>query len=164
MSFTWRTGREGRGSFRAFRVRVVDNPAMCGRVVDSGAVAVGAGHANPTRGFNRWSDTGTPASSTDLARTKDDGSATYTAGTAISYTIVVSNLGPSNAVGASVADVVPASITGESVNCVASGTAVCWTNAPAGNHSAFPGANIQVGAGKILRIPVARHRQPAEDS
>ena len=111
-------------------------------LVNTATVAVGAGQTDPTPGNNSATDTDTPAAVTDLAITKTDGSATYTAGTGISYTIVVSNLGPSNAVGASVADVVPASITGVSVNCVASGTAVCGTNASAGNNVSFTGVNI----------------------
>jgi uncharacterized repeat protein (TIGR01451 family) len=49
---------------------------------------------------------------TDLAIIKTDSAATYTAGNPITYTIVVSNSGPSNAVGASVADTIPAAITG----------------------------------------------------
>ncbi|MBK7472034.1 MAG: hypothetical protein IPI73_16935 [Betaproteobacteria bacterium] len=38
---------------------------------------------------------------------------------------MVSNTGPSNATGASVADAVPANITGVTANCVATGTASC---------------------------------------
>ncbi|MBC7711217.1 MAG: hypothetical protein H7203_14240, partial [Rhizobacter sp.] len=43
---------------------------------------------------NSATDTDTPAPVTDLSISKTDGSATYTAGNAISYAIVVGNLGP----------------------------------------------------------------------
>ncbi|MBK7474080.1 MAG: DUF11 domain-containing protein [Betaproteobacteria bacterium] len=77
-----------------------------------------------------------------MAITKTDGSPTYTAGTAISYSIVVSNAGPSNATGASVADTVPANITGVTANCVATGTASCGTNGTAGNEVSYTNVDI----------------------
>ncbi|MBK6798618.1 MAG: DUF11 domain-containing protein [Acidobacteria bacterium] len=92
---------------------------------------------------------------TDLAITKDDGSATYTAGNAISYTIVVSNNGPSSAIGASVADSVPASITGLTIGCVATGSASCGVNGSAGNNVSFTGVNITAGAGNFITITVS---------
>ncbi|HEY0231420.1 MAG TPA: hypothetical protein VGC55_09220 [Dokdonella sp.] len=48
----------------------------------------------------------------DLAISKTDGAATYTPGNPITYTIVASNAGPSDAIGATVADTLPATITG----------------------------------------------------
>ena len=86
---------------------------------------------------------------------------TYTAGNPITYTIVVSNTGPSNATGASVADTVPASITGTTINCVASGTANCGTNNSVGNNLSYTGVNIPVGAGNFLTITVNGTVDPA---
>ena len=91
----------------------------------------------------------------DLAITKTDGSPTYTAGAPISYSIVVSNVGPGNATGASVADTVPATITGVTANCVATGTASCGTNGTAGNAVSFTNVDIAAGAGNFLTITVA---------
>ena len=61
----------------------------------------------------------------DLSITKTDGRATAIPGTAITYTIVASNAGPSVASGATVTDTVPAEITGVTWTCVAGGGASC---------------------------------------
>ncbi len=64
-----------------------------------------------TSGFNLnatgFADIATPTA-TDLAVTKTDGKTQYVPGTTATYTIVVTNNGPSNVVGASVVDVMPA--------------------------------------------------------
>ena len=52
---------------------------------------------------NTATDTDTLDAEADLSITKDDGSLTYTPGGTVTYTIVVSNAGPSDAVDASVA-------------------------------------------------------------
>ncbi|MFT3890458.1 MAG: DUF11 domain-containing protein [Anaerolineales bacterium] len=93
--------------------------------------------------------------------TKTDGSAIYIAGGAISYTIQVINAGPSNATGASLADTVPAAITGVTVNCVASGSATCGVNASAGNSVSYTGMNIPVGGANSLTITVNGTVSPA---
>lgn len=103
----------------------------------------------------------TPSPSADLQITKTDGSATYTPGNVISYTIVVSNAGPSSATGASVTDTIPASISGTTINCLASGTASCGTNASVGNNLSFTGVNIPVGAANFLTITVSGMVNPA---
>jgi len=112
---------------------------------------------DPVLGNNTAMDiTDTPVFNVDLGITKTDGVGvtTYTPGSPITYNIVVSNAGPADATGASVADIVPASITGTTINCVASGTASCGTNASAGNSLSYTGANIPVGAGNFLTITV----------
>jgi uncharacterized repeat protein (TIGR01451 family) len=53
----------------------------------------------------------------DLAITKDDGSATYTPGTNVTYTIVVSNNGPFGVQNAQVTDALPTGITSASWTC-----------------------------------------------
>ena len=62
----------------------------------------------------------------DLSITKDDGSLTYTPGGTVTYTIVVSNAGPSDAVDASVSDTFDVTrLTNINWSCVATGTADC---------------------------------------
>ncbi len=85
------------------------------------------------------------ASQVDLAVTKTDGLTTYTPGTAISYTITVTNAGPSTAAGFSIADNVPATITGVSVTCVVTGTGNCGTNGSSGNSVSFTAASLAPG-------------------
>jgi uncharacterized repeat protein (TIGR01451 family) len=72
---------------------------------------------------------------TDLAVTKTDGSATATAGAAVTYTITVSNAGPIGVVGASVTDVFPITLTGVTWSCVGAGGAVCASPGGTGNLS-----------------------------
>src|SRR5205085_864194 len=52
-------------------------------------------------------DTDTPNPLANLTITKDDGSATYTAGNNISYTITVANTGPSDAQNMVLSDALP---------------------------------------------------------
>jgi len=99
--------------------------------------------------------------SADLQITKADGSLTYTAGNAITYTIVVSNAGPANATGASVADTIPATITGTTISCTPNGTASCGTNASAGNNLSYTGVNITAGVGNSVTITVSGTINPA---
>ena len=58
----------------------------------------------------------------DLAITKTDGQTTYVPGAPISYTITVTNAGPSTATGFGITDAVPASITGVTVTCAVTGS------------------------------------------
>ena len=69
-----------------------------------------------------------------LQLTNSDGSATYTPGGSITYTVVVTNAGPSFVTGATVTDTLPASITGAT-----------WTAAYTGSGSTGPAS----GTGSI---------------
>ena len=60
-----------------------------------------------------------------LLITKTDGSLTYTAGDLDTYTIVVSNSGPSFVTGATVADTVPANISGDSDSTASIAGSIC---------------------------------------
>lgn len=71
-------------------------------------------------------------SAADLAITKTDGLTTVAAGSAVTYTITVTNAGPNDALGATVVDTLPAVITGASWTCVGAGGGVC-TAAGSGN-------------------------------
>src|SRR5262249_16186537 len=72
---------------------------------------------------------------TDLAITKSDGVASYVAGSTVTYTIVVTNAGPSDAVGAKVDDAVTGlpQVASASWTCVGAGGATCAAGPVAGN-------------------------------
>ncbi len=91
---------------------------------------VGITDTNPANNFATDTDTLTPQA--DLSITKTDGQASTPPGTPITYTIVASNAGPSNAPGATVADTIPAVLTGATWMCVGAGGGTC-TAAGAGN-------------------------------
>ena len=90
-----------------FTVTATISGSATGTIVNTVTATVPAGTTDPTPGNNTATDTDTVSLVADLAITKTDGSATYTPGNAITYTIVASNNGPSAVTGATVADVVP---------------------------------------------------------
>ena len=94
------------------------------------------------------------ASVTDLAITKTDNQTSYVPGAAISYTIVVTNAGPSLAAGVTVSDIVPPAIGGVTATCSAAGTASCGTNSSSGNNVSFTGASLAAGAGSQLTVTI----------
>jgi uncharacterized repeat protein (TIGR01451 family) len=161
LSFTGVNIPAGAGNFLTITVNGTVNSAATGNLVNTALVIVGAGQTDPVSTNNSAIDINLPNAQTDLGITKTDGSATYVAGNPIAYTIVVSNTGPSDAIGASVTDPIPAAITGTTINCVASGTASCGTNASAGNNLSFTGVNIPVGAGNFLTITASGTVSPA---
>ena len=73
-------------------------------------------------------DTNTQGSQADLSITKTDASPTYTPGGSLTYTIVVSNAGPSDVTGATVTDTFPADLTNVAWTCAATGSASCTAN------------------------------------
>ena len=99
-------------------------------------------------------------SQVDLAITNTDGRTTYTPGTAISYTITVTNAGPSTAAGFSIADNVPAAITDVSVTCVISGTGTCGTNGSSGNGVSVTSAGLAPGGANRLTLTVNGNVSP----
>jgi uncharacterized protein len=81
---------------------------------------------DPNPGNNSATDTDTPAPQADLGITKTDGVTTVTAGGSVTYTIVVSNAGPSDASGGGiVTDTFPASLTSCTWTCVGAGGGIC---------------------------------------
>lgn len=92
---------------------------------------------------NGATDTTLLGAEVNLAITKTDGVSTVTAGEAVTYTIVVSNSGPSNAVGATVTDTFPVALVGVTYTSTAAGGATGNT-AGAGNISDT--VNLPVGS------------------
>lgn len=85
--------------------------------------------------------------SADLRVTKDDSSLTYTPGGTGIYTIVVSNLGPGDVAGATVADNLPAGVTlSGPVTCVATGAASCTLSTGVATDTSFTDAVINIFA------------------
>src|SRR6185437_15550986 len=95
--------------------------AATGTLSNTASASVAAATTtDPLPGNNSATDSDTLTPQADLAVTKTDGKTTQVPGTSDTYTIVVSNGGPSDAVGASVADSFPGSFG--SVSWTASGT------------------------------------------
>ena len=90
--------------------------------------------ADPVPGNNSASQTSTITPQADLSITKTDGVGSVTAGTSTTYTVTVTNNGPSTEpVGVVVFDTIPAGTTGTTLapDCVTSAvTFTCTTSAP----------------------------------
>ncbi len=102
-----------------------------GSLANTATVAPPAGITDPDPSNNSATDTDTLTPSADLAITKTDGVTTATPGGSVTYTIVASNAGPSDAPGATVADTFPAALTC-TWTCVGAGGGTC-TAAGSGN-------------------------------
>jgi uncharacterized repeat protein (TIGR01451 family)/fimbrial isopeptide formation D2 family protein len=107
------------GSSITYTVTAQTDPAATTNLVNTVTVTPPSGITDPTPANNTASDTDTPTPQADLAVTKDDGVLTYTPGGTLTYTITVTNNGPSNVTGASVSDAIPAQITSWTWTCTA---------------------------------------------
>ncbi|MGB5070914.1 MAG: DUF11 domain-containing protein, partial [Flavobacteriales bacterium] len=116
---------------------------LTGNLINIATVSVPVGTTDPTPGNNSATDTDTPNPQADLGITKTDGSPTYTAGVGVVYTVVVTNSGPSDVVGATVIDNTPAGTAIEGWTAVFAGGASGVAN---GSGNINQNVNIPVGA------------------
>src|SRR5204862_164813 len=116
------------GGSVTYTVTATTSSAATGNLVNTAAAAAPAGVTDPTPANNSATDTDTSAPQADLSTTKSDGAATYTPGVGLTYLVLVSNAGPSDATGATVTDVLPAGITSATWTCAGSGGATCTAN------------------------------------
>ncbi len=107
----------------------------------SNTATVSSGVTDPTPGNNSATDTDTLTPQADLSITKTDGQANATPGTTIVYTIVASNAGPSNVIGATVADTFPATLTAN-WTCAGAGGGTCTAS---GSGNINDTVNLPVG-------------------
>ena len=130
------------------------NPATTGDLVNTATVTAPAGVTDPTPGNNTATDTDTADLRSDLAITKTDGSATYTPGVGLTYTIVVSNAGPSNVVGATVADTFDAALGTPHAGRPAGTAGTVFTASGSGNLAQT--VSIPVGGTITYTVTVAQ--------
>jgi uncharacterized repeat protein (TIGR01451 family) len=112
---------------------------------DNNSPLTGSGHSVTAPGTNIEWKNGTYTFSantldfgpqpTDLKITASHGSTSASPGDALTYTVVATNSGPSEAVGAAIADAFPASLTGVTYTAVGSGGATGFTASGSGNIS-----------------------------
>ncbi len=91
-----------------------------GDLVNTVTVTPPAGVTDPTPADNTATDTDTPDIRSDLSINKDDGVTVVAPGSVITYTITVSNAGPSDAAGAQVSDSLPPQIASWTWACASS--------------------------------------------
>ena len=88
-----------------------DVTATSGSVANTATIAAPAGTTDPNTGNNTATDTDTVTPVADLAITKSNGVSSVNAGGTTTYTITVTNNGPSEVTGAAVVDTAPAGLT-----------------------------------------------------
>jgi uncharacterized repeat protein (TIGR01451 family) len=148
-SFGCALGTLAPGQSKVITVAYTVPAATIGSVTNTATVSGSA--ADPTPGNNSASDTNTVATSADLSITKGDSPDPVTAGTDLTYTITVRNDGPSDAQSVSLADTLPAGLSGARF-CVDPGP--CDPDSPPGGSwtgSADLGT-LAAGAAKNVRI------------
>lgn len=118
------------GASRSYTLRATAT-GVTGTADYANSAMVSATTADPTAG-NDGATATTHLRTSDLAITKTDGRATYTPGRPTTYTLVVTNRGPDAATGATVRDLLPATVTSAAWTCAASSGASC---APSGTGS-----------------------------
>jgi len=127
------------------------SPSAAGTLDNTATVSVPAGFSDPTPNNNTATDSDTLSSQADLAITKDDGMTNYSPGGATAYTITVTNAGPSNVTGATVADTLAPQVTSGNWTCVAAGGGSCTAS---GVGSINDIVNLPVGGSVTYRLVV----------
>ena len=108
-----------------YTVSATVSASATGTLSNTATVAVPSGTTDPTPGNNSATDTDTLTPRADLSITKSDSATEAVPGNGITYTIVVTNNGPSNVTGATVSDTMPASLTSVTWTCTASSGSSC---------------------------------------
>ncbi len=135
--------------YPAVTVTVAVSQSAASSVTNTAAVA---GGNEQVTGNNSASDPTAIASSSDLSVTKTSTPNPYSSGSVITYTIAVSNSGPSDVVGATISDPIPASITGVTWTCtVTTGSGACSSASGSGNAI---GTTVDVAGGAVVTLTV----------
>jgi uncharacterized repeat protein (TIGR01451 family) len=127
------------GGSAAYTISVTA-PGAAGTITNSASVS--STTHDPDAADNATSEDTDVLIPVDLAITKDDGQATASPGTGVTYTIVVSNNGPNDATGATVTDTFPADLGGVTWTCAASAGSACTA---AGSDDISDSVDILVG-------------------
>ena len=115
----------GPAGVATFSARGTIDSAATGTLVNTASAAVPGGVTDPQGANNSATDTDTLTPQADFSITKTDGQLAATPGGPITYTIQVSQGGPSESPAATVTDTFPAAITGVTWTCSASAGSTC---------------------------------------
>ena len=141
------------GGTATLTVTATVDPNATGTLVNTASVAAPPGVTDSNPANNSSTDSDTLGASADLSVVKT-GTATVMPGGAVTYTIVVTNAGPSNVTGLTLTDSVPAALTNVQWTCTAQGTATCGAAAGSGNSIVLTGSSLNAGPGNSLTVTV----------
>ncbi len=143
------------GGSITYTVTALTKSSFRGTLTNTATVAVSGatGTEDPTPGNNSSSESDDAAPEVALSLTKTDGATvtTYTPGTDVTYSIVVSNAGPSDSFGAVVTDAKPPEITSWTWTCSPTGDATCHE---AAENSADFSDTVDLPAGETITYTV----------
>ena len=105
---TFVTGTLATGGSTSFHLTLAIDAGLTGSLANTATVTPPSGVTDPTGGNNSSTDTDTLTPRADLSISKTDGKTSAVPGTDVTYTITVTNSGPSTVVDALVSDPLPA--------------------------------------------------------
>ncbi len=108
-----------------------------GGISNTATVTPPTGTNDPVPGNNTATDNNATGSQADLTITKTSTPTVYVAGSPLTYTIVVSNVGPTDAIGARVQDALPSPVSGFTWSCSSSGAGTCLRASGTGDIDAL---------------------------
>lgn len=139
------------GGSATFTVSGTVSPTASGTLSNTASVSVSPVDSNPANNSATDSTTILSALAADLGITKTDGLASVAPGASVTYTVVVSNAGPSAATGATVSDAMPAALTNVSWSCTASAGSACGAAGGTGNI----GSTVDLASGGSATFTVS---------
>ena len=139
-----------KGGRATYTVRATADATLNGVLTNTATVTPTDGDPDPNPDNNTSTGRSSVAPVADLQIVKTDSNATYTPGLPVTYTITVTNAGPSFVRGATVADVFPATIIASAWSAVYSGTGSVGN--PAGTGSINEVIDLAVGGTAVYTV------------
>jgi len=122
------------GGTATYLIQATINPAATGTLANSASITLPGGTTDPVPGDNGGSTTVTLTPQTNLNIQKTTPSNTAIPGTPFTYTLVITNNGPSFANTTPITDIVPAALISVTWNCAATAGSTCNTASGSGNN------------------------------
>ncbi len=139
------------GSTLTYLVTGSVDPSVTTTISNTATVAVPEGVTDPDPDNNADSEEDTPTPQVDLRIEKSNGVTEVRPGDTLTYTITITNQGPSDVLGATVSDIFPSELTGVSFSStVVSGTVSGNSASGTGNIA----DTVNMAAGSVLRYTV----------
>ncbi len=142
------------GSSITYTATATVDPSATGSITNTATVAAPTSIAEADTTNNSATDVDTIEQTVDLSITKTDNQTSLSPGETTTYTIVVSNVGPATATGATISDVFPVEFTSVTYTSSAAGGATGNTVAGAGSINDIvtmpPGSSITYSATATL--------------
>jgi LPXTG-site transpeptidase (sortase) family protein len=144
----------GAGNFLTYTIDATVSGSATDPITNIASVTAPDSTYDTNTGDNAASDTDTLTPPVDLGVTKTDGVTEYYQGGSLTYTILVSNAGPNDAVDATFVDNRPADISLWSWSCVATGTASCGATDSGTGDISVSDIDLPSGAGNFLTYTI----------